>query len=250
MFRAIDHACQALRQTHCGWFAGLIGIWLCIFSAMPRATAAVRVIQRQPSSPHPRIVVQFEGKPFANAKVEIFREPDSSGEASFTVVTDQSGLAQIPTLPTGKYRFLVSAEPKLLGDLYLLVSPSVSASASRFTIDLQCCAPPSYEEIVASAERQATQDTLQSFQGVLKDQSGAVIPNVAIDVVIRGTKGRIHAAKVFSGIDGKFSKPLEDGQYIAFFRATGFSVDVVPFTISRRNGSGELRVTLKVGTSS
>jgi hypothetical protein len=251
MFRAVHEVFQTRRTSRGDRFARLIALLVCIsFSGTPKAAAAVKVIELQPSSPHPRIVVQFEGKPFANAKIEIFRESDSSGEASFTVVTDQRGLAQIPTLPTGKYRFLASAEPRLQGDLYLLVSPSVSAASSRFTIDLQCCVPPTYEEIVASAEGQATQDTLRSFQGLLTDQVGAVIPSVAIDVVIRGTKGKAHAARLHSDHNGSFSAHLENGQYIAFFRAAGFSVSAVPFTISQQTGSGELHVTLRIGPSS
>ncbi len=250
MFRVIEQVSQTRRPSRYDPFARLVALFICIsFSATPKAAAAARVLELQPSSPHPRIGVHFEGKPFANAKIEIFRQPDSSGEAIFTVVTDQHGLAQIPELATGKYRFSVSAEPKLLGDLYLDVSPYVSAAASQFTVDLQCCAPPTYEEIIASAEGQPAQDTLQSFQGFLTDPTGAVIPNAAIGVVVRGTHGRVHVAQLHSDLNGRFSAHLDDGQYIAFFSGKGFSVSVVPFTISRQTGSGELHVTLKIGRS-
>ncbi len=84
------------------------------------------------------------------------------------VNTDVDGSAEIPKLSTGRYRFYVSAKPKLRGDLYLDVSPAVSNNASHFTIDLECCASPTFEEVVDSAEQQAVQGYLQRFEGIVK----------------------------------------------------------------------------------
>lgn len=249
MFLGIDQFFRTRSSDRRVRFAGL-ALLVCIsFSANPKAGAAVKVIELQPSSPHPLVSVRFEGKPFASAEIEIFQDDDLAGKPRFMVNTGVDGSAEIPKLSTGKYRFYVSAKPKLRGDLYLEVSPTVSNDASHFTIDLECCAPPTFEEVVASAEEQAVQDHLQSFEGVIKDQSGAPIANVVVDVVVRGTRGKVHAAALRSDLNGRFSGHLEDGQYIAFFSGKGFSVGVVSFTISRKTESGELHVTLKVAPS-
>jgi hypothetical protein len=248
MFPATDDAntSRAIR----GPLFSLMAVLVCIFTwGTFKAGAAVKVIELQHSSPQPSVKVRFGGKPFANAEIDIFLDGDPAGKPRFMVNTGVDGSAEIPKLSTGKYRFYVFAKPKLRGDLYLQVSPTVGNDASHFTIDLECCAPPTFEEVVASAEEQAVQDHLQSFEGVIKDQSGAPIQNVVVDVVVRGTRGKVQAATLRSDLNGRFSGHLEDGQYIAFFRGKGFSVGVVPFTISRQTESGELLVTLKVAPS-
>jgi len=250
MFRAINRVSQTRTRRRCDRFAWLVALLFCTsFSVTPKAAAAVKVLELQPSSPHPRIGVHFEGKPFANAKIEIFRDYESAEEPSFTVVTDESGSAKIPELSPGRYRVFVSAKPKLMGNLYLRVSSSVSNNNSQFTIDLECCAPPTFEEIVDSAEEHEMQDHLQSLEGIIKDQSGAPIPNALVDVVVRGTRGRVHAARLRSDLNGRFSEPMKDGEYVVLFSAPGFSVRVVPISISQENGSGQMHVTLNVGPS-
>lgn len=249
MFLGIDQFFRTRSSGRRVRFAGLALLICIVFSANPKAAAAVRVIELQPSSPHPLVHVRFEGKPFANAEIEIFQDGDLAGEPRFMVNTDVDGSAEIPKLSTGRYRFYVSAKPKLRGDLYLDVSPAVSNNASHFTIDLECCASPTFEEVVDSAEQQAVQGYLQRFEGIVSDPSGAPIPRVDIDVVIKGTHGKDHAARLHSDMNGRFSAPMKDGEYIVLFSAPGFSVRVMPISISQENGSGQLHVTLNIGLS-
>jgi hypothetical protein len=46
---------------------------------------------------------------------------------------------------------------------------------------------------------------------------------------------------------GRFSAQLADGEYVAFFGASGFEGRVLPLTISKAGGDGELLVVLEVG---
>ena len=249
MFRGIDVFCERLRQARCGRFVRFSTICLCVFMAAHHAAAAVNVVVWQPSSPHPRVSIHFEGKPIAGAKVEIYRDQRSS-QAVFTAVSSMDGSTEVPKLKPGKYQFLVFADPKLVGYLYLQVSSLAGDDTSKFIIDLECCAPPTFEEMVASAEQTTPQSCLDNFRGLIHDQSGAPIPKVDIDVVSQGTKGEAHAAKLRSSPDGTFSSHLQDGRYVAIFRSQGFSIRLIPFAISQQCGNGELPVTLKIGPSS
>jgi hypothetical protein len=105
-------------------------------------------------------------------------------------------------------------------------------------------------EKLAAAEQEPIKDVLQTFGGVIADATGALIPGASIDVVRKGTGRRVHVARVRSDAQGRFSATLADGDYVVFFRASGFSERILPLTISRANGSGELQVRLDIGPSS
>ena len=226
-------------------------IILCAFFIAPSSAAGyVKVAEFLASSPRPRITVVFEGKPLADSKVEIYRQSKKAERPRYTLVTDRSGLAVLPTLRSGKYRIFASAAPRLSGDLYLEASSATSDAASQFTINLEPLPFPSQESVLAAAEREPIKDVLRTFNGIVGDPIGYPIPGASIDVVRKGTEGKVHAAPVLSDAQGRFAVRLADGDYVAFFRASGFSERVLSFTVSKANGSGELQVRLNIAPSS
>lgn len=249
MFRATEKPTRAQSAIRRRATAAFLSFGL---SAMVigSANASVRVMAIVHSSRHPQIQVTYEGKPVAGATVAIFRGYNGSGNALFTVETDDKGLAVFPKIATGEYRVYVKAVPKLWGSVDLEVSQPIGKDPGPIQLQLDCCTPPTYEETVASAEQAPIHDRLQSLSGVVVDPSGAFIPKVEIDVVLKGTEGKTHVARIRSDNDGRFTAPLADGEYVIFFNAPGFRSLVIPIAISHANGQGELRAKLRIGPSS
>ena len=91
-------------------------------------------------------------------------------------------------------------------------------------------------------------DRLKDFHGVVRDISGAMVPATLIEVVRRGTEGKVRVAHLKTDRNGEFHKKLHDGAYIAIVSMPGFQTAYVPFSITKQ-GSGELRVILKIAQS-
>ena len=53
---------------------------------------------------------------------------------------------------------------------------------------------PRWTASLQAAEQQTPTSSVQAFHGVVHDQSGAVIPEPLIDVMVKGTLGKTHAA--------------------------------------------------------
>lgn len=223
---------------------------LCTFSVAPSSAAGyVKVAEFLPSSQRPRIVVQLEGKPIADARIEVYRDRSRKSRLLYTLKTGADGLTVLPQLRPGRYR-VRGAAPKLWGEVYLEVSWNAPAEASQIAMEMESWPHSTLSEKLAAAEQEPIKDVLQTFGGVIADATGALIPGASIDVVRKGTGRRVHVARVRSDAQGRFSATLADGDYVVFFRASGFSERILPLTISRANGSGELQVRLDIGPSS
>lgn len=225
-------------------------LFLCAFLVAPSsAIGYVKVAEFLPSLQHPRIVVQFEGKPIADAKIEVYRDRSAKRRLLHTLKTGTDGLTVLPRLRPGRY-WVRGEAPKLWGEVFLEVSGNAPAEANQFTMEMEPLPYPTQEDVLAAAERAPIKDGLQTFSGVICDTTGALIPRASIDVLRKGTGGKVHVARIRSDAQGRFAARLEDGDYVVFFRASGFSERVLPLTISRADGSGELKVRLDIGPSS
>jgi hypothetical protein len=192
------------------------------------------------------IAVRLKGKPVAHVKLTIYRGRQKRPRLVLT--TDGHGQAILPMLPPGNYFIHAIGKPDLEGDLDLVISSQPASKPSRILIALEhVVPPPTYEQKIASYEQLPIETRVSEFRGVVVDSAGNPIFGTLIDVVLKGTQGKKHVAKCGAHSLGRFSAPLENGDYLAFFYTPGFVERVLPLTISKTEGEGELRVKLQIG---
>jgi hypothetical protein len=231
-----------MKPRHAVGLAFALGVTLAC--AQP-AFSSVRVEPLQESSQRPRITVLLDGKPVAHVKVAVSADT-SPDKPLLTLISGENGRVSPPRLRPGNYMLRASPSRDLAGGLFLHIN-SFASPGNRFAMELERYdPPPTFEELVAAAERSAAAETSPKFGGLVVDQTGAKIPKTSIDVVIRGTNGNKHAAKLKSNALGEFSTDLPDGDYVAVFTAPGFSTRVVPITIAKAGPAQELRIVMKV----
>lgn len=234
---------------------------LCLFLAtLPVAFPSVRVKSIPESLQQPRITVLLNGVPVPGAIVEIERQyqyPKHNEKLRRRFTTDGKGQVVLPKLPYGLYRIVASAKANLTADLYLNFSnrrlarssnggpllPGESGKERFFSMELRHI--PSREQTL-EAEEQLPITKCSAFRGVVRDQSGAPVPNVHIKIVRMGTNAKTRAWRLHSNPQGKFSVSLKDGDYIAFFARSGFSTRVLHLEITKREIRSELHVLLQV----
>ena len=174
--------------------AVIVAILLLGFGQPDQAIGMTRVFGYWHSSKRPRITVQYEGVPVAGVKVEIWRGERTTADPLYTVSTDAEGMPLLPRLSYGKYSLYFSTEKKLRSDLALNVQPWRRDKSSRFTVELECCSAPTYDELFAAAKR----EPVQAFRGIVVDMGGSPIARASIDVVLAGTLGKTHVIQVLS----------------------------------------------------
>jgi hypothetical protein len=141
--------------------------------------------------------------------------------------------------------------PTEAASVNLEVSQPIRKQPGPINPALESREPPAYEEIVAAAEQAPIHDRLQSLNCTVIDPSGAHSPQVEIDVVLKGTEGKAHVARIRSNKDGRFFAPLAEGEWVALFSAAaGLRSLVIPIAISHAGRHGQLRAKLKVGAIS
>jgi hypothetical protein len=204
------------------------------------ASVEVRQMTLQQSARHVRISVLLNGRPTPGVSVDFCTSGDKPCRTS---LTDENGIANSPKLPDGDYIVTASLDDVSGGDLSLHVSRK--GKASSFSIDLTESFRAA-QNFQAAADKLPIREIVQSFQGVLRDPSGATIVGVDIKIVRRGSEDHAIVQRVRSDLSGHFSAPLDDGMYVAFFSFPGFRAEIVPFEIAAR-GSKDLVVNLQLG---
>jgi hypothetical protein len=224
---------------------------LCLLLACPHsAPGSVRVINLMESSQRPQITVLLNGEAQKDVTLEVYKGFPAGEKPSFVLLTDRNGQAVVPALRSGKYFLRASPNPNLMGELYLHIKSTAGGQNERFSMNLSYYdPPPTFEELAIAAEQSPVVETYAEFSGVVVDQASGQIPGVSIDIVVRGTKGREHAAQLHSDKLGRFSAHLPDGEYVAFFRSPGFSARIFPLTLAKAKSERELRVVLNIVNS-
>jgi 5-hydroxyisourate hydrolase-like protein (transthyretin family) len=228
-----------------------IAVWVLLLLA-PNAGLCSVMVNGPPTKSSRNVVVTtlFEGKPQKGVKVEIYRcRKQAEANPSFTLITGEDGTVAPPALAPGEYRIVASADLNLVADLDLRVSSHFKEKTSSFSMELVASRFPTWEQQLAAAEQMPVKGRLQNFSGVVRDPTGAAIPDVAIEIIRKGTHGKERVAQLKSDREGSFSKELAEGAYIAVVSAQGFGTQMLPFEISKSQGGGDLRVRLEPGAS-
>jgi len=227
---------------------------LCLSVANPAAvcsTASVSVVTPLKSGRNARIALLVGGKPRRGVKVDVYRyelgaKQDDKPRCS--LISDDEGWIRLNKLRPGHYHLLASADENLSADLYLDVSTDSGNVPSAFLMELRPLIP-SPKEVWAGVEQIPVKGRVKEFRGVVHDVSGAMVPGTSIEVVRRGTEGKVRVAHLKTDKNGHFHKKLHDGAYVAIFSMPGFQIAYVPFVVTKQ-GSGDLKVTLTTAQSS
>jgi Carboxypeptidase regulatory-like domain len=201
--------------------------------------------EAKPSSRNARITVVLDGKPQGNVKLSVTLP---GGQRSRSFVTDSQGTVALKDLPVGTSCITADGENYLRADLCLAVSKQTKNKISSFTLALVDMLPPAPAlGNVLVAEKNAAPERLRQLDGVVLDQTDAVIAHAEIQVYKHGSYAQNPIAKVWSDQEGRFTVPLNPDNYIITVRMPGFRSAVRVVEISPDGREGQLRETLEIG---
>ncbi|MGA3035497.1 MAG: carboxypeptidase regulatory-like domain-containing protein [Terracidiphilus sp.] len=233
---------------------GFIFAALCSFLLpAPAAIAYVPIFSVVKSGQHAHIETTTDAKPLPGASVEVYRGFGRHGEfpkskALLILTSDQHGEVTLPTLPSGKYLIVAQSGPNLKDWLYLdLSSNERSAQPLGLALIPQ---PPTFEQRLAAVEASTDIATVSQLRGIVCDRNGYPIPKATVDVLIKGTQGKKHAAKLRTDVNGRFSADIAEGQYLLNVSAQGFAESFRSVTVSRPGSGDELQIKLEIAPSS
>ena len=228
----------------------IVGLCLSLASTGVCCRASVSVVAPLKSGQNTRIALLASGKPRTGVKVDVYRYELGAGQDDkprLSLISDEDGWIRLRKLHPGHYHLVASADENLSADLYLEVSADSDKLSSAFLMELRPLVP-SPKQLWTNVEQMAVKETVNEFRGVVQDPSGAMVPGTSIEVVRRGTEGKVRVARLKTDKNGRFHKKLHDGVYVAIFVMPGFQISYVPFAVTKQ-GPGEIKVVLKVAQS-
>lgn len=200
----------------------------------------------QPSSPNVRVTVMLSGRPAPGARINVY-EWGAENHAEFSVSTGADGIGTLPALTPGIYYHVVAVgDHGMRSDIYLKVTEDAKNGASGFPMDLGWSPVVPERSQLLAAEGMSASSTVKDLTGVVRDESGAVIPNAFVDVWKKGTTDGPPLEEIRSDNMGRFSAHLQDGTYIAFFSSAGFRGNTVVFEVANMADLNDLQVVLRV----
>jgi hypothetical protein len=248
-------------------------MWLTIAAAVvfaPVLHASVRVKSLESSTQKPKIIVAYDGKPVANARLYIYHYRNDSPEGPLEklhrkFIADDHGQVVLPNLPWGIYEVAASSGPTLKGDILLSMAPppfdpSYTAfqlnlvgkwgngtsleEASAFTLELDY--HPTEEQILAQ-EDQLPVTKVAVFWGRVSDPTDADIPHASIEITRMDVPGKRRTVQLKADEQGKFAASFPDGDYVATFKIPGFQIQILHLVISKDASNQPLQIKLQVG---
>jgi Carboxypeptidase regulatory-like domain len=192
------------------------------------------------SSRNVRVIVLKDGKTQQKVKVELFAE----GKGFIvSLLTDEHGIAFLPTLKPGFYSILASTGEDLEASQSLRVLDEAEVKMSSFTMNLW---PNVTARMTAAAESAPVRARIQEFKGVVVDPSGAAIPGALVSVYPRGSDKKRKTVQIKADESGQFSAPLPEGIYTVVVGARAFRGKFVVFELVRDGETKPLQVLLQV----
>ena len=224
-----------------------LGTALAVLLAVSTARAeclSVEVLSPQKSSPDVHITVLRDGKPVSGAQVVL-----ALNGMHLSLATNERGSVALPKLSPGRYQVSASDDRGLGAELVLDVSECQGQKPSSFEMALGYKAPPppTEEQLIASAERMEVRDRVPTFEGVVEDPSGAPVYNTIIRLFPKGFRDKAHAMEIATDSEGRFSAPLTNGLYIAFFQSPGFKTFVSVVEVTQGGKAKGIRIILQIG---
>lgn len=202
---------------------------VCSISLLGVGFCACPVVQGNPVVKTSQSIVarvEKQGKPAADAKVTIFGQ--LLPQSGLVVKTDAKGMAKIPVLKPGIYTITAEFHG---GVTSVAVTVKHRAFAKPSELKLVLEHYPSRVEL-AAAQNVLVERQSRTLAGVVKDRTGAAIPNVFIQVFRIGDTDEWGGTLLFTDQHGQFAGELPAGKYIAFIQSPGFQSETIAFEIS------------------
>ena len=200
----------------------------------------------RPSTQNARITILFEGKPYGKVKLRVYT---FDGHLRLSLPGDSNGIIRLPDLPAGKYCLTANAAPNLGASMCLDLSVRDRHLPNTFSMNLGSLhgVSTNLDYILDTAREQQPTKRLQSFVGVVRDPSGASIPQAVVFVLLREAQDVANPLKITADRDGHFSTRLDPGIYAAVFQFPGFGSEVVVLEITPKGSKEDLEIVLQVG---
>jgi hypothetical protein len=225
-------------------------------AACPVGVAGPRLLYQR-SSRHISLTVLSGGQPAKDVLVEVTPTGKAkAGQAPLVLASGEDGRVSLPDLSAGKYVIGALAADRGRAQLLLHVTRN-RKDKTNFEMALEV--PAQYTEwrsgnlpagaLAEACDRDSCLSHLdlqiQKFAGVATDPTGSVIPATEI-TILRNGPGNKRVIKIESDQHGRFSAELEAGTYVAYFRASAFRTEIVPFGVAAQ-GAEEVRIKMLVG---
>lgn len=248
-----------------------------LFALCSSSTPALSVVVASDPSPLPyvkpgaQVSVLFDGKPMPGAKVHVWRHYRYA--ESYLLDTDEGGRVKLPELPAGSYSISASSDANvpqggavdvcmiecaenlfevtelafdsLQGPIYAIDRRALGMS--EITIEIAPDRTPGFMEAMASAEQEPAAFTLREFSGVVKDQSGAVIPRASVTVACKRNQEIQLVSALTTDSAGGFSARLDAGDYYVLVAAQGFRSQALHVAIAPQGSLENAQITMIVG---
>ena len=202
-----------------------------------------------PSHQNVRLTVLRDGKPRKNVTIAIHTWLLDGKQAPTTVTTDTLGIAELKELFPGQYCFTATTDTRLRGVLCLDVTKFAEATPSEFSLLLSPLppAPPTLYEMAKEAEKLPIELRGQTFEGVVKDISGAAIAKAEIAVYRRASEENGNPVKLSADEYGRFLATLSPGAYTVVIQSQGFKTRFVGIEIAPEAPQQHMSIVLNIG---
>jgi Carboxypeptidase regulatory-like domain len=199
--------------------------------AAPAAWSSVTVTSVIRSDQNPRITILADGKPLANAKVEVY---GNDGLRRTEMFANEQGVVVLPVLPAGQYHVAANGPDGLGADLYLKLSGHTTKHPTEFSLTLyqRPPEPPSIAERIATATHIETPEMLRMFSGTVTDPTGAGVAKAHVNVQRQAALDGKYVARLTADKFGRFTANLPYGKYVAVIMVPGFSPRIYVFETS------------------
>jgi hypothetical protein len=201
-----------------------------------------------PSHQNVRLTVLRDGKPRKNVTIAVNTWLPNGKQASTTITTDALGIAELKELSPGQYCFTATTDTQLSGALCLDVSKFLDAAPSEFSLLLSPLPPPppTLYELAREAEKLPIELRGPTFEGVVKDISGAGIAKAEIAIYRRASEKNANPVKLSADEHGRFLAPLSPGAYTGVIQSQGFKTRFMGIEIAPEAPKLDMLIVLNV----
>jgi len=219
---------------------------LLIAAKASSAGSVVQVVETLPSSPKVRLIVLKDGTPQQGATLVVALQATAQ-QVRPTLMTDARGSAELRNLAAPVYCIAAAAKPRLGADLCLVVPNTHARKRSEFSLKVEPLPPPppTLAERLEQAAKSPPQVRARGFAGIVTDPSGASISHASLLVYVHRSEKTPNLIRLEADEEGRFSIPLNPGNYTVAFQSLGFKTRLVGFVIGPDESQGPVPIVYR-----